>query len=464
MLNKFRFLAQCTAVCAVATVSVTAATKPNVVILLADDLGYAEIGCYGGRVKTPALDGLAQRGMSFRSFYAGAAVCSPSRAVLLTGRHHIRTGLYSWVHNKSQKTHLLEREVTIAEILKGQGYNTAHMGKWHLGFPTEKRYKPAPDQHGFDYWFATENNASPSHKNPQNFVRNGEPVGKMKGYSCQLVVDEAIQWLDTHRDPDAPFFLNLWFHEPHRKQAAPQEIIDLYADDEPLGALQSGTVDNTDRAIARLLEKLAKVAPVEDTIIIYASDNGGIRGDRIGGLRAKKGSNYEGGIRVPGIFSWPGKVEADQWNEEPVGLIDVLPTLVSILGLEPSEGVHIDGSDISPLLLGKPAEFQRHQPLYWFLPKSRPVVAIRDGNYSLVADSDYEIPKGNLFDEQLIPLLKTGGYTNYQLYDLSKDPAQENNLLAEMPEKVERMKKQLLAINASIMADGSDWHLEDDAE
>ena len=90
------------------------------------------------------------------------------------------------------------------------------MGKWHLGFPTEKRYKPAPDQHGFDYWFATENNASPSHKNPQNFVRNGKPVGKMKGYSCQLVVDEAIQWLDTHRDPDAPFFLNLWFHEPHR--------------------------------------------------------------------------------------------------------------------------------------------------------------------------------------------------------------------------------------------------------
>lgn len=454
MMHKHLWIA---AGAALLTMAVTAASKPNVVILLSDDLGYQEIGCYGGPVKTPALDGLAKQGMSFRSFYAGAAVCSPSRGVLLTGRHHIRAGLYSWVHDKTQKTHLLGREVTIAEILKGQGYDTAHVGKWHLGFPSKQSKKPTPDQHGFDYWFATENNASPSHHNPKNFVRNGEPVGKLEGYSCQLVVDEAIQWLETRRGSDAPFFLNVWFHEPHRKQAAPKEIIARYPGDAE-AALQSATVDNTDRAIARLLKKLAQVAPVEDTIIIYASDNGGIRGDRIGPLRAKKGSNYEGGLRVPGIFSWPGKIEAGTWNETPAGLVDVLPTLVSILGLTPPEGVHIDGSDISPLLLGKPSAFRRHQPFYWFLPKSRPIVAIRDGNYSLVADPDCDLPRVNLFDENLIPRIKQGGYTNYQLYDLSKDPGQEHDLAQEMPERVSELKRKLLAINASVMADGSDWH------
>ena len=152
--------------------SLSAQTQPNVVILLADDLGYKDVGCYGGPVQTPAIDQLAKDGVRFTDFYSGCAVCSPSRATLLTGRHHIRTGVYSWIHDEGQNSHLLLSERTIAEILKDRGYSTAHIGKWHLGLQTKNRSKHTPSHHGFDYWFTTWNNASPSHKNPNNFIRN----------------------------------------------------------------------------------------------------------------------------------------------------------------------------------------------------------------------------------------------------------------------------------------------------
>jgi arylsulfatase A len=126
----------------------SAAERPNVVVLLSDDLGYQDIGCYGGPVKTPTLDKLADKGTRFTDFYSGCAVCSPSRATLLTGRHHIRTGVYSWIFDPSQRSHLLEREITLAEILKDAGYATAHIGKWHLGLPTNERAKPTPKSHG----------------------------------------------------------------------------------------------------------------------------------------------------------------------------------------------------------------------------------------------------------------------------------------------------------------------------
>ena len=144
----------------------TRSTRPNVVVLLTDDLGWKDIGCYGGPVRTPALDGLAARGVRFTDFHSGAAVCSPSRATLLTGRQHLRAGVYSWIHDNEQNSHLLEREVTLAEVLKSHGYATVHLGKWHLGMPTHNRRKPTPSDHGFDYWLATGNNAQPSHKDP----------------------------------------------------------------------------------------------------------------------------------------------------------------------------------------------------------------------------------------------------------------------------------------------------------
>ena len=487
--------------------------RPNIVVILADDLGFQDIGCYGGPVKTPALDGLAAKGIRFTDFYSGCAVCSPSRATLLTGRHHIRTGVYSWIHDYDQNSHLLQREVTLAEVLKGHGYETVHLGKWHLGMPTHNRKKPAPSDHGFDYWFATGNNAAPSHRNPVNFIRNGKPVGKIEGYSCRIVVNEAISWLDEKRDPDKPFFLNVWFHEPHAPLAAPDKIVSRYGDLNDPAAVYSGTIDNADRAIARLLAKLEEIDSPENTLIIYSSDNGSYRADRVGNLRGTKGSNYEGGIRVPGIFYWPGTVAKGHVEHEPAGQVDLLPTVCGLLGIDKPANVHLDGSDLSPLLTGGDNAFTRGQPLFWLLPAPAPAVAIREGNYSLVGYRDYEFPKDrekmtalmkqveetlrkngtlaeeirgstlqaqmfegfkdkeadklrgqyirlNMFQESWIPTIKAGDYTRYQLFDLTRDSQQKNDLSAQLPDVVARLKKKLLDINASVMADAHDWHLK----
>jgi arylsulfatase A len=497
------------------TASTSNTTKrPNVVMLLADDLGWKDIGCYGGPVKTPTLDRLAVGGVRFTDFYSGAAVCSPSRATLLTGRQHLRAGIYSWIHDSEQNSHLLEREVTLAEVLKDNGYETAHLGKWHLGMPTpQKPNKPTPADHGFDYWFATANNAQPSHQDPVNFIRNGKPVGKTEGYACQVVVDEAISWLDEQRDPNKPFFLNVWFHEPHAPIAAPDGIVSGYGKLNEPAAIYSGTIDNTDQATARLLEKLEQVDSPENTLIIYSSDNGSYRADRVGHLRGTKGSNYDGGIRVPGIFYWPGTIAEGRVEHEPAGLVDLLPTVCGLLGIDKPQNVHLDGSDLAPLLISGKDEFVRHQPLFWLLPASGPAVGIRDGRYSLVAHRDYEFPKDrermaalrtqieqvlkrngtledeirgstldkqmfegfkdreaeqlrsqfillNMFSESWIPAIKGGTYGRFELFDMAQDSGQTQDVSKQHPDIVTKLKKQLLEINASIMADAPDWSVE----
>ena len=452
------------------SLSALSASQPNVVILLADDMGSGDLGCYGGPVKTPNIDSLAKQGSRFSTFYSGCAVCSPSRAVLMTGRQHIRAGVYNWIYDQTQNSHLLEREVTLAEILKKAGYETAHFGKWHLGLPMGDRDKPTPSNHGFDYWFATANNAEPSHHNPVNFVRNGSPVGEIQGYSCQIVADEAIQWLDTVRKGDAPFFLNVWFHEPHQKIAAPDALVDqqtgpahttgLAAAQENTARLYSATIANEDLAVGRLLRKLEEIAPREDTLIIYASDNGSYLQNRNSGLRGQKGVNWEGGLRVPGIFSWPGTIYEGKIVKTPGGLVDVLPTVCSLLDLPPPKDRHLDGADLAPLLMGKYKDFKRDQPFFWFLRRSKPIVALRDGKYSLVGYRDNpDLSANNMLDETWIPLMKNLGFIDYELYDLQQDPNQSTNIAAEKPEIAERLKKKLLEINAGVMAEGVDWHL-----
>jgi arylsulfatase A-like enzyme len=490
--------------------------RPNIVVLLVDDLGWRDVGCYGGPVKTPTLDRLAAGGMRFTDFYSGAAVCGPSRAVLLTGRHHARTGIYgNVIFDSIQKPHLLKREVTLPEVLRKHGYATAHFGKWHLGMPTSDVKKPTPAEHGFDYWFGMNSGANPSHKDPVNFLRNGKPVGKIEGYSCQIVVDEAITWLDEKRDPESPFLLNLWFHEPHDPIAAPATIVSQYGDLNDHAAVYSGTIENTDRAIARLLDKLKEVDSLENTLVFYTSDNGSYRDDRNGNLRGRKASNFEGGIRVPGVFYWPGTVKEGHVEHEPAGAVDLLPTICGLLGIDKPESVHLDGSDISPLLTGHSNEFARHQPLYWHLPSGNPSLAIRDGNYSTVAYRDYEFPRDreaiakvekeieevlrkadspelvpwvertdyfykvfknkdaerlrgkfmrlNVFQESWIPVLKSGRYKRFQLFDLAADPSQKVDVSMQHPEIFSRLKRQMLEINASVMAEAPDWGSADEA-
>ena len=498
--------------------------RPNVVILLADDLGSKDIGCDGGPVKTPTLDKLAANGVRFTDFHSGAPVCSPARATLLTGRHHLRTGVYTVIQDHIHNMHLLKSEVTIAEHLKANGYDTVHLGKWHLGTPFRGMKKPWIDEHGFDHWFATDLNAAPSHRNPKNFwrsdssqtsgLRSRKRVGELEGYACQLVVDEAITWLDQKRDAENPFFLNIWFHEPHAPLAAPDEIVKQYGELNDPAAIYSATIDNTDRAIARLVKKLDQTGALDNTIIIYTSDHGSYRQERNGNLHAGKGSLMEGGTRTPGIIHWPSGIKGGRIESTPAGALDLLPTICGLVGVEKPDNVHLDGTDLSPLLTGDRSDFKRHQPLTWHSPLSQPVVAIREGKYSLVGKRDKEYPKDeksiraildgmkvilekkhgrqlsqsellhqawnseiktpewnalrsqfvtlNTFQEAWIPLIKSGsgGITRFQLYDLSTDPGQQKDIAKRFPEVTKRLTKQLLEINTSVLADAPVWGKE----
>jgi arylsulfatase A len=208
--------------------------QPNILILLSDDQGYADLGCFGSPyLGTPNLDALAKQGVRFTDFYAAAPLCSPSRTGLMTGRIPSRCGMYSYIDDGDPTQHLPRQEVTIAQLLKAQGYDTCHLGKWHLSHLQNERSKspaplPQPSDFGFDYSFGTTNNALPTHLNPVNSVRNGKSVGPLKGYSCQLVADEGIEWLNARKGADRPFFMYLCFHESHETVAAPPERVAHY--------------------------------------------------------------------------------------------------------------------------------------------------------------------------------------------------------------------------------------------
>ena len=478
--------------------------KPNVVILLADDLGSKDLGCYGGPVKTPVLDGLAAKGVKFTDFHAGAAICSPSRATLLTGRQHLRTGIYGVLQDSMHNMHLLEREVTIAEVLQEAGYSTAHFGKWHIGMSSGKRKKPSLQEHGFDYWFGLSNGAHPNHKNPTNFLRNGKSVGPMKGYSCQIVVSDAINWLETKANSDQPFFMNIWFNEPHAKLAAPDEITSIYGNLKDEAAIYSATVDNTDRAIGRLVAKLEATGKLDNTLIVFSSDHGSYRPDRNGGLKGNKGSNFQGGLRSPGIFFWPEGIRGGRIEDAPSGAVDLLPTICGLAGINKPKGVHLDGADLSPLLTEK-GTVTRSQPLFWLAPSSGHLATLRDGRYTLMGYRGYDLPfereklnaillrmaelsgidpsprnllsrvsnttfsspefrrlagqrvRLQTFQESWIPIIKKGGFSGFALYDLESDPLQKKDILRQRPKVTARLKEKLLELYQDVMADAPDW-------
>ena len=490
-------------------VSLVVAGPPNVVLLLSDDLGWQDLGCYGGPVRTPTLDGLAADGMRFTDFYAGAAVCSPSRAALLTGRTNVRASIYSWINDHDQRCHLPRSEVTLAELLQAGGYATAHFGKWHLGMPTSAwPQKPTPADHGFDYWLATANNALPSHRNPENFLRNGERVGPMEGYACDLVVQDAVDWLQQRSD-DRPFYLNVWFHEPHAPLAAPADLVAEYGAADDPAAIYSATIANTDRAIGRLLQALKSVGALDNTLIIYSSDNGSYRADRVGPLRGTKGSCYEGGIRVPGIFRWPQKIPAGTVTDEPAGLIDILPTVCGLTGLD-APSVRLDGTDLSDVLTGGKQRADRDQPLFWLLPLSGPAAAVREGRYGLVAFRKERLPRNwtaleavraeirqllqdkgifasetrgstldrqlfegfqdreaerlrgrfirlNQFHEDWIPALKQMSLHHFELYDLQRDVSQMAPLEIQQPLMQARLTRRLQELMREVLAEAVDW-------
>ncbi len=435
--------------------------RPNVLVIYADDLGYGDLGVYGHHtLQTPNLDQLAGEGMRFTSYYAPSPLCSPSRAALLTGRTPFRTGIESWIPPRTD-VQLGAGEVTIATLLRAVGYQTAMIGKWHLNGGPEVAEHTQPGDHGFDHWLALHGWPVPHNRNPRNFFRNGQAVGEMQGFTADIVIDEAIGWLQG-RDPERPFLLYVPMIEPHSTIANPSDYNALYGDytDGVPDPLENGlstppanlaargpgeyyaNITYMDHQIGRLLDRVEELGLRDRTFVFFASDNGPVTTDwrrwweiniygSTGGLRGRKHELYEGGIRVPAIIRWPGIVAPDSLSDAAVSGYDLLPTLAAVVGFDVPRDRPIDGEDLSPLLRGE--SWQRQRPLYWEFDDEQGFhYALRDGDWKLLVDRELESPT---------------------LYNLAEDRFEVFDLAAERPEIVARLVDELRQIGESVAAD-----------
>jgi arylsulfatase A len=448
---------------------------PNFVILLCDDLGYGDLGCFGHpMIKTPNLDQLALEGARLTDCYSTSPVCSASRAGLLTGRTPNRVGVYDWIPG-GQAMHLTQDEITFATLLQGAGYATCQSGKWHCNGKFNNPDQPQPGDHGFDHWFATQNNASPSHANPRNFVRNGEPVGPLEGYSCRLVAREAIDWVTAQQseDSDQPFCMFVCFHEPHEPIASPPELVEKYVAQGADGegeALYYANVENMDRAVGDLTAALDRLGVADDTIVYFTSDNGPETLNRYGGawrswgspgeLRGMKLWIYEAGYRVPGIVRWPNQIDAGQTIAEPVCALDLLPTMCELADVELPTDRTYDGASLVSFLEGG-EEVERAKPLYWHYHNalSDVRVAIRDGQWKLTATLAGDAPSslGAGFKEEQMNVYMQAELDTFELYDLEADPSETNDLSEEHPAVLARMRAQIETMFHEVRDEGTNW-------
>ena len=425
-------------------------TFPNVVMLLADDLGYGDLGCYGGIANTPNLDTLARHGLFFTDFYAAAPNCSPSRAGLLTGRSPSRVGVYNYLSN-GHPMHLRSEELTLAELVKKRGFHTGHFGKWHLScLPQNPSLRqPQPADQGFDYSFGTANNAEPSHFNPVNFVRNGEMVGPLQGYSCDLITVEAIDWIEQIPSGD-PFFLYLAFHEPHKKVASPADLMSKYEEYSEQDAAYFANVENLDRAVGKLISFLRRLDLLENTLLVFASDNGSYRSGSNGVLLGGKSFLYEGGIRVPAIFHWPRYIKSSRSVTEPAGLIDIVPTVVELLQLEQRGLIDFDGQSLVPLLHG--TSWQRTNPLSWFFYRTTPEMAMRKGDYTILGRDLDSTLHTHAMTQPDMTLIRDMTLDSFEIYNVKKDPSQMNPIdmktLANGEDYLELLRTELNEIQS----------------
>jgi len=389
--------------------------------------------------------------MALTHCYSPSPLCSPARAGFLTGRTPFRTGIESWIPEDSG-TYLTSEEVTLGTILKKRGYGTFLAGKWHLNGKFNHPEQTQPDDHGFDHWLATQNFTVPNHRNPDNFVRNREAIERLEGYSSTIIVDEAMQWL-SGRDPGVPFFQFLSFHAPHSEIATPDRFNAIYADQtegevdlEQVTGRGPGeyyaNITHLDHEIGRYMNKLDALGLKDDTLFVFTSDNGPVTDEwrypwetniygSTAGLRRRKGDLYEGGIRVPGIIRYPGKVEAGTRSAAPVHGCDLLPTICHLLGIAPLDDRPIDGESIAPVLAG--GSMTRRQPLYWqFAAAHGGHFAMRDGDWKIIADKEMN---------------------RFELFNLVSDPGETINLATRYLDRLKAMAGTLAAINANVASD-----------
>jgi arylsulfatase A-like enzyme len=422
--------------------------RPNIIFILADDLGYGDVGCFGQKtIQTPNIDRMAREGMRFTDHYAGSTVCAPSRCALMTGQH---TG-HCLVRGNA-RVPLRPEDVTVAELLKEAGYATGIIGKWGLG---EADSTGIPNRQGFDYWFGYLNQRHAHNYYPKYLWRNEEQVElanevnhiiggrdrspggvstKRVEYSHDLFAEEALDFVEKHSNE--PFFLYLTFTIPHANNEAGKEGMEVpslepYADrdwpDPQKG--HAAMITRMDRDIGRLMARLKTLGLDENTFVFFSSDNGphkegGADPDFFnssGPLRGYKRALYEGGIRVPTIARWPGKIKAGSITGHVSTFWDFLPTCCDLAGISPPED--IDGISFLPTLLGQPGKQKKHEFLYWEFHEQGKRQAVRMGDWKGVRQNVAKNPDGPI-----------------ELYSLKNDIGERHNIAGWHPEIVKKIE------------------------
>ena len=465
--RRRRLLGTCVAALLALAATAATAEQPNFVVIFADDLGYGDLGAYGSTtIRTPNLDRMAAEGMRFTDFYATAPFCSPSRASLLTGRYPVRAGV-PYVLFPTEQTGLPQAEITIAEILSEEGYATAAIGKWHLGWPRPFRAQ----RHGFDFFYGLPYSNDMFKWEPTESLRAQHAFWELPLLANDEIVEAPVnQHTLTRRyterairfireNQDRPFFLYFPHTFPHNPQYASED----FEGRSPHG-LYADTVEELDWSTGELLRVLRELGLDDQTLVVFTSDNGPTRGGggrwgkrsaggSAGGLRGNKGTTFEGGMREPGIFHWPGKIGAGSETSERASILDLLPTLAALAGAEAPSDRLIDGRSIADLLLGKTDSLPEEPFFYYF---GTQLQAIRLGRWKLFlggaeppeqSGSLWYMHNPALFERQHRVL------EGPELYDLDADLAETTNLASERPEIVERLRAIARRFDASMQQD-----------
>ena len=444
-------------------------SRPNIVLVMADDHGYGDTGFTGHPfVQTPNLDAMAKTGVVFNRFYASAPVCSPTRASVMTGRHPFRVNVPNHGH------YLRPHEITLAEALRSTGYVTGHFGKWHIG-SVQADSPTSPGGAGFDEWLSGLN----FFDNDPYLSRNGK-YARFKGPGSVISMDATIEFLTKHAKGDKPIFAVTWFPSPHDPQAElPQNLPNastLYNDEKTKKPGYFREITLLDQQVGKLRNSLRTLGIAENTWLFYCSDNGGLVAESSGG-RAKKGSIYEGGLRVPAVLEWPARYQA-KTIDVPAFASDLYPTLVTLAGAKVAQQPVLDGIDLTPVIAGK--RTQRPPMGFWHghtqgqgTWSDRIIKALLDAKH---AGQPNPHPERILKNVNKFPTfganalrghaawnawpwklhrIEKNAKVAYELYDLSKDPMETKDLSITESKRVAALQKSLVAWQRSVLSSWS---------
>ena len=458
------------------------AARPNIVLIVADDMGYGDFSCFnGGLSQTPALDALAAEGVCLTQHYSASPVCAPARAALLTGRYPHRTGALDTLEMRGLDR-LALRETTIADCLRAAGYATGLVGKWHNG-ALDPRYHP--NRRGFDEFAGFSGGWSPYVD--YRLDRNGTITKSDGRYMTDVLTGEAVAFVERHRAK--PFFLTLAYSAPHYPFHALEDDLAPFRDGGAFTNAVShiyGMIRSMDRGVARVLDALEQHGLAENTLVLFTSDNGpqfagaGENDSRRFncGFAGAKLLLYEGGIRVPMIVRWPAGFAGARQIPDIVHFTDWLPTLLSAAGADPPREVALDGIDIMPLLRGEPGEVPQQRFWQWnrYTPVGECNAAMRDGKWKLVLPAIDELLRVTPADLQIDVLSKmqpeqhttltrapepVRAYTTVsapQLFDIEADPSESHDLAAAEPARVRRMQSELATWFENVESDRATIH------